>query len=326
MDPAELDRMLSGLPLIKDRNLVIGYSHKDDAAVYRLPSGELIVETVDYFTPVVDDPYDYGQIAAANSLSDIYAMNGRPLFALNICCFPRKYPAEIWHEVLRGGADKAAEAGIAIVGGHTVDDPEPKYGLVVTGLVEAGKYWANQGARIGDALILTKPLGTGLITTMLRSDKLALSQADDAIEGMKTLNHDAAHVLARFKVHACTDITGHGLLGHASEVAEASEVGMEFSLSAFPLYEAARQFAADGGFPGGTYSNKEYFGKRVDVDPGVSEDLLMLLWDAQTSGGLLASVPEEFAKDAVRQLHEAGVSAAVRVGTVTAGSRLRVKP
>ncbi len=326
MDPAELDRILSGLPLVKDRNLVVGFSHKDDAAIYRLPSGELIVETVDYFTPVVDDPYDYGAIAAANSLSDIYAMNGKPLFALNVCCFPRKYPAEIWHEVLRGGAEKAMEAGITIAGGHTVDDPEPKYGLVVTGLVEAGKFWVNQGARIGDALILTKPLGTGLITTMLRNDTLVLSQAEDAIEGMKTLNQDAARVLARFKVHACTDITGYGLLGHAKEMAEASEVGLEFSLAAFPFYEAARQFAGGGTFPGGTYSNKEYFGRRVNVDPGVNEDLLMLLWDAQTSGGLLASVPEEHAKDVVRQLHEAGVLSAARVGTVTAGSRLHVKP
>jgi selenide,water dikinase len=326
MDPAELDRMLSGLPLVKDRNLVVGFSHKDDAAIYRLPSSELIVQTVDYFTPIVDDPYDYGAIAAANSLSDIYAMNGRPLFALNICCFPRKYPSEIWHEVLRGGAEKAQEAGIAIVGGHTVDDPEPKYGLVVTGLVEAGKYWANQGARIGDALILTKPLGTGLISTMLRNDSLSLSQAEDMISGMKTLNADAAHVLARFKVHACTDITGHGLLGHALEVAQASEVGVEFSLSAFPLYEAARQHAGTGTFPGGTFSNKEYFGPFVDISAGVNDDLIMLLWDAQTSGGLLAALPEDQVRDALHQLHQAGVTAATRVGSVISGSRLRVIP
>ena len=326
MDPAELDRMLSGLPAVQDENLLVGFSHKDDAAVYSLPSGDLAVQTVDFFTPVVDDPYDYGQIAAANSLSDIYAMNGRPLFALNICCFPRKYPAEIWNRVLLGGADKAREAGIAIVGGHTVDDPEPKYGLVVTGVVSPGKYWTNEGAHVGDALILTKPLGTGLLTTMLRNDTLQLSQAQDAIDGMKTLNRAAADVLSQFRVHACTDITGHGLLGHASEVAQASGVGMEFHLSAIPLYNAAREHARDGKFPGGTFSNMHYFGSLVDVTPDVAEETVMLMYDAQTSGGLLAALPEADADRAVAELRHAGVSSAARIGSVIAEPRLRILP
>ena len=326
MDPAELDRMLSGLPAIQDANLLVGFTHKDDAAVYRLPSGELIVQTVDFFTPVVDDPYDYGSIAAANSLSDIYAMNGRPVFALNICCFPKKFPAELWNKVLHGGADKAREAGISIVGGHTVDDPEPKYGLVVTGLVSPGKFWANQGAKAGDALILTKPIGTGMITTMLRNDTLQLSQAQDAIEGMKTLNRDAANILSEYDVHSCTDITGHGLLGHAYEIADASAVGMEFSASLFPLYQAAKELAENGRFPGGTFSNREYFGPHVDVDPSVAEHLVMLLYDAQTSGGLLAALPEAQADDAVRALQKAGVAAASRVGRVVSGSRLHIIP
>jgi selenide, water dikinase len=324
MDPAELDQILSGLPVQTDANLVVGISHKDDATVYRLPSGELLVQTVDFFTPVVDDAYDYGAIAAANSLSDVYAMNGTPLFALNICCFPRKYPAELWHEVLRGGAEKAMEAGIAIAGGHTVDDQEPKYGLVVTGLVQPGKFWANEGARPGDALILTKPLGTGIITTSLKSETVTTEEAADAIEGMKTLNRAAAEVFRKFEIHACTDITGNGLIGHAWEIAEASGVGLEFRLSAFPFYREARRLAETGKFPGGSFSNKQYFGDRVDEAAGLAESEVWLLFDAQTSGGLLAALPHEQAEQAVAELRRAGVQAATVVGTVNDSKRIRI--
>lgn len=325
MDPAELDRMLAGLPEIRDDNVVLGFSHQDDAAIYRLPSGELLVQTVDFFTPVVDDPYDYGAIAAANSLSDIYAMNGRPLFALNICCFSRKFSSELWHQVLRGGTDKAVEAGIPIVGGHTVDDPEPKYGLVVTGLVNPKSYWTNEGARAGDALILTKPIGTGLITTMLKNGIIELDHALDAVESMKTLNRAAAQVLSQFEVHACTDITGNGLIGHASEIANASGVGMEISASAVPLFSAARQFVENGKFPAGTYANERYFGHWVDATPDVPESTVMLLYDSQTSGGLLCALPAAQADDAVAGLHTAGVSAATRIGSVIPESRIRIR-
>ena len=324
MDPAELDRMLQGLPSLPDANLLVGFSRKDDAAVYRLPSGELLVQTVDFFTPVVDEPYDYGAIAAANSLSDVYAMNGRPLFALNICCFPRKHPFEIWREVLRGGSEKAIEAGIPIVGGHTVDDPEPKYGLVVTGLVEAGRFWWNRGAQVGDALILTKPIGTGLLTTALKNETIRPEDIRDAIEAMKTLNRTAAQVLSEFEVHACTDITGNGLLGHAAEVAEASAVGIEIRLSSVPLFSKAAEFAETGKFPGGTFANRNYFGRLVDVDDGLSESLVWLLFDAQTSGGLLASLPARQADRAVERLRAAGVSSATVVGRTTDSGRIRI--
>jgi len=324
MDPAELDRILGGLPVYSDANLVLGISHKDDAAVYRLPSGELLVQTVDFFTPVVDDPYDYGSIAAANSLSDVYAMNGRPLFALNICCFPRKHPAELWNAVLRGGADKAIEAGIAIVGGHTVDDQEPKYGLVVTGIVPPGKYWTNEGAKPGDVLILTKPLGTGIITTSLKNETVAVTDAADAIAGMKTLNRAAAEVLARYEVHSCTDVTGNGLIGHSWEIAEASRVGIEFHLSAFPFYSAARKLAESGKFPGGTFSNKRYYGGMVEESAGLDENLVWLLFDAQTSGGLLAALPREQADSAVSELRKAGVHAAAVVGEIIEGGKIHI--
>ncbi len=324
MDPAELDRILSGLPQPADANLVIGFSHKDDAAVYRLPSGELLLQTVDFFTPVVDDAYDYGAIAAANSLSDVYAMNGRPLFALNICCFPRKYPAELWRDVLRGGADKAAEAGIPIVGGHTIDDQEPKYGLVVTGIVQPGKYWTNKGARVGDALILTKPLGTGIITTSLKNETVTAEDAADAIAGMKTLNRAAAETLARFDIHSCTDVTGNGLIGHAWEIAEASGVGIEFRLSAFPFYRMARKLAESGKFPGGTFANRQYYGDKVMESTGLDESMVWLLYDAQTSGGLLSAIPPEQAAAAVDALHKAGVEAAAVVGSVTADRKIHI--
>jgi selenide,water dikinase len=326
MDPAELDRILLGLPKFPDANVLVGFSHKDDAAVYKLPSGELLVQTVDFFTPIVDDPYDYGSIAAANSLSDIYAMNGKPLFALNICCFPRKVGAEVWHEVLRGGADKAIEAGIPIIGGHTVDDAEPKYGMVVTGLVPADRYWANEGARVGDALILTKPLGTGIITTALKAETLSYAEAADAIAAMKTLNAKAAAVLAQFDVHSCTDITGNGFIGHSVEIAEASQVGLEFDLSKIPLYEASARLAETGKFPGGTFSNQRYFGPSVDVADGVSDVLLWLLFDAQTSGGLLAVLPSDQIVAAINALRDEGVEAAAEVGRVIQEQRIRILP
>jgi selenide, water dikinase len=323
MDPAELDLILQGLPRHVDANLLVGYSHKDDAAVYRLPSGELIVQTVDFFTPVVDDAYDYGQIAAANSLSDIYAMNARPLFALNICCFPRKYPAQLWHDVLRGGTDKAHEAGIAVVGGHTVDDEEPKYGLVVTGIVEPNRYWTNEGARVGDVLLLTKPLGTGLLTTALKSGELMVSDVQDAIDSMKRLNRAAAEILAHYDVHACTDITGNGFVGHAWEVAEASRVGLEINFARLPFFKMARERARTGKFPGGTFSNKKFFEAHVNVVAELAEGDEYLLYDAQTSGGLLATLPEAQAAEALSKLTAAGLRAA-RVGTVIREPIIRV--
>jgi selenide, water dikinase len=326
MDPAVLDLMLAGLPRVTDANVLLGFSHKDDAAVYRLPSGEQIVQTVDFFTPVVDDPYDYGQIAAANALSDVYAMNARPLFALNIACFPKSQPPQVWHEVLRGGAEKAAEAGIAIIGGHTVDDEEPKYGLVVTGIVPPGAVWSNRGARIGDALVLTKPIGTGLLTTLLKSGGVTADQLSPVVDAMKTLNRAAAEVLAQFEVHACTDITGFGLLGHAWEVCDASGVGMQIEFSRVPLFALARELAGTGKFPGGTKVNRLYLGDRATVDPHVAAELAMLLFDAQTSGGLLACVAREQAERAVTALRSHGVDAAVIIGEVTADSKIQVVP
>jgi selenide,water dikinase len=324
MDPAVLDQILEGLPTLPDKNLMLGFGNRDDAAVYRLPSGDLIVQTLDFFTPVVDDPYDFGAIAAANSLSDIYAMNGRPLFALNICCFPKEVPWQVWNDVMRGGAEKAVEAGINVIGGHTIDDSEPKYGMVVTGVVDEKNYWANEGARPGDALILTKPLGTGVLTTALKNETISPEDASVAIEYMKTLNSGAQQVLSEYEVHACTDVTGNGLLGHGAEMAKASKVKFVIESNSVPVFDGALALAAAGKLPGGSKANRIYLRNFIDTKLPEGAGELWLLYDAQTSGGLFCTLPEAQAEAAVRKLQIAGLTHSSIIGRVESGSGIEV--
>jgi selenide,water dikinase len=324
MSSAVLDQLLSSVTANKDPRLLVGISTHDDAAVYRLPSGEALIQTVDFFTPVVDDPYTWGAIAAANSLSDIYAMNGRPLFALNISCFSKKLPTEIWCEVLRGGSDKAREAGIVIAGGHTIDDAEPKYGLAVTGLVNPDSMWTHEGARPGDALVLTKPLGSGVITTAIRSGKIGAETAQPIIQVMLQLNRTASEIFSHFDVRACTDITGNGLLGHAAEIAHASKVRLEFAFGQMPILDLAVSLAEAGPFPGGTWSNREYLEKVVSYPADFAEENILLLCDAQTSGGLFAALPENQAKEAVRELRNAGMPWSAIIGRALEGEGIQV--
>lgn len=323
MDPAVLDLMLAGLPAQRDDNLLVGFDHRDDATVYRLPSGEAIVQTVDFFTPVVDDPYDYGAIAAANSLSDVYAMNGRPLFALNICAFPKGVSPDVWREVLRGGADKAVEAGIIVAGGHTIDDTEPKYGMVVTGLVNPNSLWSNVGARVGDVLLLTKPLGMGILTTALKNELVTAEQIGPAVTWMKTLNRDAQLALAESGIRAATDITGNGLLGHAAEVARASNVRFRLKASALPVIDLAVPLAEQGKVPGGTRMNRLYLGDYVMIDSSISTALQWIMYDAQTSGGLLVCVSRDRLEQAVSNLQAKQVFYAV-IGEVLYGEGIEV--
>lgn len=323
MDPAVLDLMLSGLPTRRDDNLLLGFDHRDDATAYRLPSGEVIVQTVDFFTPVVDDPYDYGAIAAANSLSDVYAMNGRPLFALNICAFPKAISPDIWREVLRGGADKALEAGIVVAGGHTIDDTEPKYGMVVTGLVDPQNMWSNAGARVGDVLLLTKPLGMGILTTALKNELVTAEEIAPAINWMKTLNKNAQLALHGFNLKATTDITGNGLLGHGAEVARASNVALRFWSHALPIIDVALPLAEQAKVPGGTKMNKLYLGDYVRFAPDVPAALQWIMYDAQTSGGLLACVPREKIDQACASLESNNVFYA-EIGEVIEGTGIEV--
>ncbi len=270
----------------------------------RLKNGTLIIQTVDFFTPVVDDPYQFGQIAAANALSDIYAMGGKPLFALNIVGFPiNDLPKSILTEILQGGADKADEAGIPIVGGHSVDDKEPKYGLVVTGEIHQDRIWKNSGAKPGDALVLTKSLGTGIIATGIKKGVSTQDSIEDAINSMSSLNKKSAQELREYNVNAVTDVTGFGLLGHLKEMCENSNVSSKIKFQDLLFLNGAKELAMSGVMPGGTKRNLKSVEKVVSFSDDLSEIEQLLSADAQTSGGLLISMPMEDAKSYVRKIN-----------------------
>lgn len=295
----------------------------DDAAVYRLNDWQAIISTTDFFTPVVDDPYDYGAIAAANAMSDVYAMGGEVLFALNIAAFPPDMDPAFVTEILRGGAEKVIEAGGVVAGGHTVQDKEPKYGLAVTGLVHPDHIFTKGGARPGDALILTKPLGTGTISTALKRDLVDPDHAAAMIESMKRLNRCAAVAGQAVGVRAATDITGFGLLGHTTEMAQASGVRFRFWMDAIPLLPGATHYAAEWVFPGGSHNNKAFYSHLVHFEASIPEDRGMLLWDAQTSGGLLLAVPADRVDDFFSECAEHEQQAWL-VGEVVEGEGIEV--
>jgi selenide,water dikinase len=278
-------------------SVVLGFDGADDAAAVRLKDGKLLIQTVDFFTPIVDEPYEFGQIAAANSLSDIYAMGGEPLFALNIVGFPiNDLPKAILTEILQGGVDKAAEAGIPIVGGHSVDDKEPKYGLVVTGEVDESKMWKNSGAEAGDVLVLTKPLGTGVIATAIKKGTAPQKSIDSVVQSMAALNKNAADHLKELDVHAVTDVTGFGLLGHLKEMCQNSGVSSEINFSKLNFLPSVFDLAQSGIMAGGTRRNLDYVKDFVSFGPNLTELEHLLAADAQTSGGLLISLPDEDAQ------------------------------
>lgn len=313
--PQELEKILAALPAPSDPALMVGAETSDDAAVYRLNEGLAVVQTVDFFTPIVDDPYWFGAISAANSLSDIYAMGARPLFALNIVGFPSgRLPMSVLEKILKGALDKAEEAGISVVGGHTVDDTEPKFGLAVTGIVHPDRLFRNNTARPGDALILTKPLGTGIMTT---AGKRGIADAEDmreAVDIMAGLNRAASEVLQEARVNACTDVTGFGLLGHLHEMSSGSRVDVSISAASVPIMRGAEKFAAAGIVPGGTLNNLEHVRKHVHFSDSVSKVTRVILADAQTSGGLLASVPQEGSSSLLAALRERGIEHAAVIG------------
>jgi len=282
------------------------------------------VVTTDFFTPVVDDPYDYGSIAAANSISDIYAMGGQPFLALNVAALIPDLPAEINGEILRGGAEKAREAGVVIAGGHTVQDKEPKYGLVVLGFVNPKRMLTKGGARTGDALVLTKPLGFGVTTTALKQEKAAPGDLAEVVAWMKRLNRDASTLAVEFRLRGATDVTGFSLLGHASEMAAASGVGMRFFVEKLPFVAGAQKYAGMGTFAGGLFDNLRHFGPKVRFAPDITEETRMLLFDPQTSGGLLLAVPRRKLADFLKRAGEISQPAWV-VGEAFMGEGLEVK-
>lgn len=271
-----------------DKNLIVGIETSDDAAVYKINDELAIIQTLDFFTPVVDDPYTFGQIAAANSLSDIYAMGGKPTLALNIVCFPTCISIDILGEILRGGADKVIEAGAVVIGGHSVDDNEPKYGLSVTGFVHPDKVLKNYGCKLGDVIILTKPLGTGIINTAIKGGLASEEAYDQAIKVMTTLNKYAGEIIAAHEINACTDITGFGIMGHCFEMAEASKVTLKLWMDKIPYIKEAKEYAQMGLVPAGSYKNREYIKGKYELRnvPPWMEDII---FDPQTSGGLLVS-------------------------------------
>lgn len=306
--------MLRGLAPITDPAVLVGHQTADDAAVYRVGPELAIVQTVDLFPPVVDDPYQFGQIAAANSLSDVYAMGARPIFALGVVGFPvAKLKLEVLSAILRGGQDKAREAGIDIVGGHSIDDQEPKYGLVVTGLVHPDRVLRNVGAKPGHVLVLTKPIGTGVLTTAIKRGVLDPASIEAAIVCMATLNRVAAEALDGLSPSACTDVTGYGLLGHLSEMARGSGVTARVRLADVPLLPRARELAAQGVLPGGSRRNLEWVTPWTRFDDAVDPADRLLLADAQTSGGLLVALPEGEAARYLEALRDAGHSLAAAV-------------
>jgi len=271
-------------------NLLVGLEVSDDAAVYRINDEVAVVLTVDFFTPVVDDPYDYGAIAAANAMSDVYAMGGEVTMALNVCGFPPELPPEVVGEILRGGGEKVAEAGGVLAGGHTIDAKEPTYGLAVMGLVHPDRVWTKGGGRPGDALILTKPLGVGIVTTALKGGVAEPAHVAEAVASMKRLNRDAARLIGQIGANGCTDITGFALLGHAYEMAQKGGVRMRFFLDALPFVAGAVEYADQWLFPGGTCNNEKAYAQAVTFHGGITEEMQQLLFTPETSGGLLAAV------------------------------------
>ena len=316
--PQALEKILSALSVPEDKNILVGTNTADDAAVYRLDDNTALVQTVDFFTPIVDDPYQFGVIAAANSLSDIYAMGGKPLFALNIVGFPsNRLPMTVLEQILKGAQAKADEAGIPIIGGHTIDDTEPKFGLSVCGIVHPQKIKTNATAQPGDKLILSKPIGTGILTTALKRGLLKPDIERILIETMAKLNAKAAEIMSDFRVHACTDVTGFGLLGHLKEVTTASGIDAEIRSADVPILDQVEELAMTGVVPGGTENNLSYLTEWIEWSANLSHTSKLILSDAQTSGGLLISVHADDAESMLQSLQEANIHDARIIGTMT---------
>jgi cysteine desulfurase NifS/selenium donor protein len=323
--PQLLEKVLKQLPLADDKNILVGTDTADDAAIYRIDEKSAIVQTVDFFTPIVDDPYQFGVIAAVNSLSDIYAMGGKPLFALNIVAFPSsRLPMDVLEQILKGAQSVAKDAGISIIGGHTVDDTEPKFGLTVTGIIDPSKIITNSGAKAGDALILTKHLGTGILSTALKQGLLEKERENLLTKTMAALNKKAAQIMQEVGVNACTDVTGFGLLGHLLEMMNGSKTSAEIYFDNVKFLPGVMELAASGIIPGGTKDNLNYTGPSVNYDDKISDIKRLMLNDAQTSGGLLISAVQDKTQTLIEQLKESGVDMAMIIGKVISNNDIKI--
>jgi selenide,water dikinase len=306
------------------KDLLVGLGDPDDAAVWRLDKDRVLIVTTDFFTPVVDDPYDYGSIAAANSLSDIYAMGGTPFLALNIAAFPPNLPPEVSGEIIRGGAEKAKEAGVVVAGGHTIQDQEPKYGLIALGFAHPDLIMTKSAAKPGDALILTKPLGFGVTTTAIKNQKANPKHIQEVVIWMKRLNQRASELANSFGVKAATDVTGFSLLGHGWELASSSRVGLNIHWDMIPFISAAKEYANAYNFPGGTFDNKSYFEEHVQFQKSITEEDKLLLFDPQTSGGLLFTVDSGHVDELIDQADKMDQPAWV-IGEVVEGDKIIIR-
>lgn len=325
MPPGDLERALCGLKIPTDPNLIVGLDPADDAGVYKISEDMALIQTVDFFTPIVDDPYWFGQIAAANALSDVYAMGGVPKTAMNLIAFPiKEMDISILRQILLGGLDKIKEADVVLVGGHSVEDSELKYGLSVTGFVHPDRVLTKKNLKLGDSLILTKPLGTGIINTAIKGGIASNEIIQTVTQLMAGLNRDAAEIMKEFPVHACTDITGFGLLGHMAEMVEGSGLGIEIQANSVPFLREAVEYAGMGFVPAGTHNNRRYREPMVDMTPTVDPVMQDLLYDAQTSGGLLICVQAESATGLLRRLRVQGISWAAIIGKVVQQPKERI--
>ena len=322
MGPGDLNKAICDLPQMSDPNVIRGLASPDDAGVYKITDELAIIQTVDFFTPIVDDPYMFGQITAANALSDVYAMGGKPLTAMNVVCFPTKsMDISVLKDILRGGVDKILEAGAVLVGGHSIEDTELKYGLSVTGTVHPKRLVTNSGAKAGDKLILTKPLGTGIISTALKAGMVSKEMVARLTNCMATLNSKASELMQEVGVHACTDITGFGLLGHTVQLAENSRVGINIDVASIPFFAEAGEFAKQGLCPAGLHRNREFYSPCVRIASGVPTHIQDVLFDPQTSGGLLICLAPRKAKQLLDRLRQAGIEAAAIIGEVVSQPR-----
>jgi selenide,water dikinase len=311
-------QVLHELPKFNNADMLVGTETADDAGVFRLRPDLAIVNTVDFFTPIVDDPYTFGQIAAANSLSDVYAMGGEPKTAMNIVCFPKgKMDIEILGEILKGGADKVKESGAVIIGGHSIIDEEIKYGMAITGVIHPDKILRNVGVQEGDALILTKALGTGIIATALKKGKASKESIDEAVASMTTLNAAASAVIRKYPVHACSDVTGYAILGHALEMASGSGVTLIVESQKLPLLQGAPRLAEKGYITGGCKRNRDYLKDKITVEKSIHEGIIEVAFDPQTSGGLLVALAKRHADKLIDELQAAGATSATQVGYAT---------
>jgi selenide,water dikinase len=316
--PKQLEEVLRYLPIAEDPDILVNIDTQDDAGVYRINDELALVFTTDFFPPVCSDPYEFGQIAAANSISDVYAMGGMPILALNIMMFPAsKLPVEAYSQIVKGGFDKAAEAGVKIIGGHTIDDTTPKYGLAVVGFAHPKKLTTNAGAKPGDILILTKPIGSGIILAGHRLGMTGEADLKEALEYMKLLNKSGAEVMKKFGITGATDITGFGLAGHALKMARAGNVSINITMTAVPLMNSTLKLVDEGCIPGASFSNLDYSETDTDFSADLNYNLKMIAFDAQTSGGLLISVQESKAEEMLSELKSAGLNMSAIIGYVT---------